>query len=304
MKLVAVVGPTGVGKSSLALSLAREFNGEIVNADSRQVYRYMDIGTAKPTAENRAEVPHHLLDVVNPDQEFNQAIHRQLADTAIADITARGKLPLLVGGSGLYVWAVLEGWEAPPVPPDQAFRGSLALKAEREGDEALFAMLEAADPVAARHIDRRNRRRVIRALEVCQSGEQFSRLRRKSAPAYDVLIIGLTMERNRLYWTIDRRVERMVEAGLIDEVRRLREMGYGTELPAMSGIGYRQFSNYLDGQVNREQAVSETKAESRRFARRQFAWFKVTDARIKWFEADSMPLDSANEELTRHLSLN
>ncbi len=283
--LVAIVGPTAIGKSRLAFSLAKTFNGEIVSADSRQVYRYMDIGTAKPGQQEMSLVPHHLIDIVNPDEAFSLAQYQQLAYRAIGDIQERNKLPLLVGGSGLYVWAVLEGWEIPPVPPDTEFRHSLKEKAARGGTDELYQELVKVDPVAAQRINHSNVRRVIRALEVSRGVKTpFSQLQRKRTPAFQTLIIGLTADRPELYRRIDARVDRMREQGLVEEVKKLVSMGYGFDLPAMSGVGYKQIGMFLRGEANLETAVQQIKFETHRIARHQYNWFRLKDGRIHWFD--------------------
>jgi tRNA dimethylallyltransferase len=283
--LVAIVGPTAVGKSRLALALAQTLGGEIVSADSRQVYRYMDIGTAKPGPAERALVPHHLIDIIDPDQDFSLALYQKLAYQAIRDIQGRGKLPFLVGGSGLYVWSVVEGWQIPQVPPDPKLRGGLEARAAREGIASLYGELKALDPVAASRLDPRNVRRVIRALEVCRStGVAFSRLQQKK-PLFPTLLVGLTTEREDLYHRIDSRIDAMIEKGLVEEVRGLAGKGYGFDLPSMSGIGYRQIGMYLRGEMGLEAAIEQIKFESHRFARHQYAWFKLGDGRIHWFQA-------------------
>jgi len=284
-RLIAVVGPTGIGKSRLALCLARAFDGEIVSADSRQVYRYMDIGTAKPSPKELALVPHHLINVVNPDEAFSLAQYQALAYKTIEDIHRRNKLALLVGGSGLYVWSVLEGWAIPPVPPDLKFRRGLEEKLARVGKEELYRELLEVDPAAAQRIDPRNVRRVIRALEVYKIAESsFSQLQRKEAPPFDKLIIGLTTERSELYHRIDLRVDRMIEQGLVAEVQKLINMGYDFNLPAMSGIGYRQIGMFLRGELTLPAAIQQIKFETHRFVRHQYAWFRLKDDRIKWFD--------------------
>lgn len=302
MKLVAVVGPTGVGKSSLSLSLAREFAGEIINADSRQVYRYLDIGTAKPTREDREVVPHHLLDLVDPDEDFSLALYRKLACKAIEDVGSRSGLPFLVGGSGLYIWSVLEGWNMPSVPPDPELRASLLNRAEKEGHDALYRMLQEADPESARHIDPRNTRRVIRALEVCRSGGRFSELRTKVPPGYDVLLIGVTAKRQALYSRIDSRIDRMMNEGFLDELNGLKRKGYSPDLPAMSAIGYRQLWRYVNGMLPLDAAVQEMKFESHRFARHQYAWFHPGDERIHWLETGDNLVAAARYLVTQHLN--
>ena len=282
-RLVVIVGPTAAGKSRLALRLAQDFNGEIVSVDSRQVYCYMDIGTAKPSQQELSLVPHHLIDVVNPDQDFSLAQYQQLAYRAIDDIKQRGKLALLVGGSGLYLWAVLEGWGMPQVPPDPAFRRSLQEKAASGGPDELYRELLEVDPVAAGRIDRRNLRRVIRALEVSRYSP-FSQLQQKQAPPFSALIIGLTADRAELYHWIDLRVDRMIEQGLVEEVKKLVDMGYDFDLPAMSGIGYRQIGLFLRGEMTLPDAIQQIKFETHRFVRHQYNWFRLKDNRIKWFD--------------------
>lgn len=283
--LIAIVGPTGIGKSRLALCLAQDFNGEVVNADSRQVFRYMDIGTAKPSGQELALVPHHLIDIVNPDEDFSLSQYQQFAYRAIDDIQQRNRLALLVGGSGLYVWAVLEGWAIPPVPPDPEFRHGLKEKAAKGGTNELYQELVKVDPVAAQRIDRRNVRRLIRALEVYRYAESpFSQLQRKQAPPFSALVIGLTTDRNELYRRIDLRVDRMVEQGLVEEVRKLANMGYDFTLPAMSGIGYRQIGLFLRGELTLAAAIQQIKYETHRLVRHQYNWFRLEDKRIKWFD--------------------
>ncbi len=282
--LIVIVGPTGAGKSRLALKLAQAFDGEIVSADSRQVYRYMDIGTAKPSRAELSLVRHHLVDIIKPDEDFSLARYQELARRAIGDIDRRHKLPLLVGGSGLYVWSVLENWEIPRVPPDPGFRQKLEERAA-EGKEELYQELVQVAPQAASRIDPRNVRRVIRALEVYTRSEARSaRCQAQKTPACDALIIGLTTARKELYRRVDARVDEMMEHGLVEEVKRLIGMGYGLDLPAMSGIGYRQIGVFLDGKITFETAVEQIKTESHRFVRHQYNWFKLKDDRIRWFD--------------------
>ena len=284
-RLIAIVGPTGIGKSRLALRLANVFHGEIVSADSRQVYRYMDIGTAKPAPQELASVPHHLIDIINPDDEFSLATYQELANQAIEDIYRRGKLPFLVGGTGLYVKAVLEGWQIPKVSPDKDFRYNIEKKVSERSIDEIYEELVIADPDAAAKIDRRNVRRVIRALEVhAKAGKAFSQLGGKITPAFVPFIIGLTTGRFELYRRVDRRVDEMIERGLIPEVENLLKSGYDSSLPSMSGIGYRQVSQFLKGELTLEAATQKIKTETHRFIRHQYAWFRPTDERIHWFD--------------------
>jgi len=284
-RLVAIVGPTGIGKSKLALRLAQTFNSEIVSADSRQVYRHMDIGTAKPRPKELSLVPHHLINIINPDEDFSLAQYQELAYRAINDIQQRSKLALLVGGSGQYIWSVLEGWGVPQVSPDPEFRRSLKERAATIGQNALYQELMAVDPVAAHRIDWRNVRRIIRALEVYRGvGIPFSQLQHKKSPALNTLIIGLTTDRRELYHRIDSRVDEMIQQGLVAEVEKLVNMGYDFNLPAMSGIGYKQIGMFLRGELPLATAVQQIKFETHRFVRHQYMWFKLKDDRIKWFD--------------------
>jgi tRNA dimethylallyltransferase len=297
--LVAIVGPTAVGKTALSLHLAELFEGEVVSADSRLFYRGMDIGTAKPTPEERARVPHHLVDIAAPDETVGLAEFQEQAYAAIGDVRARGRLPLLVGGTGQYVRAVVQGWRIPRVPPDPALRARLEAQAEREGVAALHARLAGLDATAAERLDPRNVRRVIRALEVCMiTGRPISEQQGKRPPPYRILQIGLTMDRDALYARADRRVEGMMAAGLVDEVRRLVEAGYGWDLPAMSGLGYVQFRPYFEGQATLEEVVSEIGRATRRFIRHQYNWFRLTDPAIRWFDASEATVEEIAQLVT------
>ena len=283
--LIVIVGPTAVGKTAAAIRLAERIDGEIVSADSRQIYRHMDIGTAKPSAEQRVRVPHHLIDVVDPDEAFSLAQYQSAAYAAIDDIFARGKQPLLVGGTGLYVKAVSEGLRIPAVPPHPDLRAELEAQAASSGGKyALYAELQRVDPVAAARIDPRNVRRTIRALEVHRlSGERFSELGRSQPPAYRVMTLGLTRPRSELYARIDARIDTMIAAGLVEETRRLAQR-YDWSLPSMSGLGYRQIGMFLRGECGLAEAIAAIRRDSRRFVRRQANWFRVLDPRIRWLE--------------------
>ena len=284
--LIVLVGPTAVGKTELSLQLAERIGGEIVSADSRLLYRGMDIGTAKPTPAEQARVPHHLIDVANPDEVWSVARYQDAAYAAIDAIHARGKVPLLVGGTGQYVWAVVEGWQVPRVPPRPELRAAIERWGETIGAEALHARLASLDPAAAARILPSNMRRTVRALEVIFStGKRFSEQQGKQPPPYDILILGLTRPRPELHARIDARIEAMLAAGWLDEVRRLLEAGYSPDLPAMSGIGYAELIAYLQGEMPLEEAVRRIQQRTRRFVRRQANWFKAGDPRIHWFPA-------------------
>ena len=258
--LVAVIGPTAAGKSQLALHLAQDFDGEILNADSRQVYRYMDIGTAKPSRAELSLIRHHLVDLIDPDESFSLAVYQKLAFKIIEDIQRRDSLPLLVGGSGLYVWSVIEGWKIPSVPPNPELRRGLEKKAKEKGSYALFQKLQKVDPVAATMIMRSNLRRIIRVLEIYQeTGRPVSELWQKQPPPYPVLIIGLTMQRDNLYSRVDSRVDEMIKDGLVDEVKDLMAKGYSLDLPSMSGIGYKQIAMFIRGDIDLSTAVEQIK---------------------------------------------
>ena len=295
-KLVAIVGPTGIGKTKLAIQLALRFNGEIINADSRQIYRYMDIGTAKPTKDELASVPHHLVDIIAPNQEFSLPEYQKLANDAINDIQTRNKTPFLVGGSGLYVWAVLEGWVVPKVAPDVTFRRGLEKKAELGQGAELYQKLQQVDPAAAKKIDPHNIRRVIRALEVNKlTDSTFSQLQQKQSPSFQSLIIGLTANRTELYRRADQRVDNMIKQGFVEEVKILLKMGYSLNLPAMSSIGYREIGQFVKGEMTLDEAIYKIKTGTHRFIRHQYAWFRLKDERIKWFDMEKM----AEEEVDR-----
>ena len=282
--LVAIVGPTAVGKSALALHLARTFDGEVVNADSRQVYRFLDIGTAKPSAEDRARVPHHLIDIIDPDEEFSLALFLELAHRAIEHIRGRAKLPIVVGGTGQYVWALLEGWHVPRVPPNPRLRADMEVVARRDGPQALHETLRDLDPEAASRIDHRNVRRVIRALEVYDAIGAAPTDPRRQPCSGASLVIGLTAGRETLYEQIDQRVDGMLESGLVEEVRQLLRLGYSADLPSMSSMGYKEISLYLKGELSLEEASRRIKYATHRLARRQYSWFRRNDPRIHWLE--------------------
>ena len=283
--LIAIVGPTAVGKSGLALHLAQWFPLEVVSADSRQVYRYMDIGTNKPSPAERASVPHHVIDVIEPDEDFSLAMYHRLAIEAMKAVQQKGKLPLLVGGSGLYVWSLVEGWRIPRVPPNQQLRRQLEARAEQESSHSLYHELQNIDPAAAAKINPSNIRRIIRALEIYHTtGQQPSQLQRKEVPSFPILIIGLTQERNELYRRIDRRVDKMIQKGLVEEVEQLFKRGYNPSLPSMSGIGYKQIGQFLRSEMPLPLAIDKIKYETHRLARHQYAWFRLSDSRIHWLD--------------------
>ena len=294
-RLIVVLGPTATGKTELGIRLAEEFNGEIVSADSRQVYRFMDIGSAKPTGEQRARAPHHLIDILYPDQEFGLAEFLRLAREGIESIRSKGRLPIVVGGTGQYIWALLENWNVPRVPPNPELRREWEELASKQGAEALHKLLEQADPASAQRIDSRNTRRVIRALEIHHSvGRTEPDVERKQAVSDQVLVLGLTAERKLLYFMIDERVDRMVEEGLAAEAANLVRRGYSWDLPSMSGVGYKEMGAYLAGEMSLEASVARIKTRTHRFARQQYNWFSLKDPRIRWLDV-GLSLDPASD---------
>ena len=282
--LIALVGPTSVGKTEFAVKLSGCLPIEVINADSRQVYRYMDIGTAKPTPEERALVPHHLLDVAYPDEDFSLATYLRLAREAVASVMGRGAIALVVGGTGQYVWSLMEGWTVPEVAPDAAFRHESELRVAANGHAALHAELAGIDPVAAGRIQATNVRRVIRALELFRAtGVRPSELLwRKDAVPPGSLVLGLTLDRVALVARADARIDRMVTQGFASEVRSLLDRGFSPTLPAMSSIGYREMAEYVLGKTDLATATAQVRKETRRLIRRQHAWFRPSDERIVW----------------------
>lgn len=283
--LLVIVGPTGVGKTALSIHLAKIFGGEIVSADSRQLYRGMDIGTAKPGIEERAGIPHHLMDVAEPHEIWSVARFQQEAQKAINQINARGALPILVGGTGQYITAVLEAWIPPENPPDARLRGVLEAWGVRLGRHGLHGKLGLIDPIAARRIDPTNMRRTIRALEVIfSSGARFSDQIRKGENVYDSLTIGVTRPRQELYQRIDKRIDCMIQAGLRGEVQALLARGYNRQDGPLSAIGYREMARVIHGEITEDEAIVMMRRFTRRYIRQQYNWFSLSDPRIAWFE--------------------
>jgi tRNA dimethylallyltransferase len=307
--LILIIGPTAVGKTELAIQLAESMNGEIVSADSRLFYRVMDIGTAKPSPAEMARVPHHLIDIVNPDETLSLAVFQQRAQNVIANIHSRSKLPFLVGGTGQYIRAVTEGWTPPEVAPNPRLRDELERLAlskvegmkEERGENWLHEKLSLLDPEAAANIDARNFRRTIRAFEVIfTTGRKFSAQRMQSASPYHLISIGLNRPRAELYQRVDERIEKMFADGLLDEVKGLLAQGYAPTLPSMSAIGYRECVSVVKGELTIEQAKAEMKRITRVFVRRQANWFKESDPQIKWFHPASENSRIGIEEYIRN----
>ncbi len=282
--ITVIVGPTAAGKTAFAIGLAQLLNAEIVSADSRYFYRGMDIGTAKPTADEMRGIPHHLIDVAEPDETWSLAQFQQAADEAIRDIHQRGKTVLVVGGTGQYIRAVLEGWSPPVMAPDPKMRTALEAWATEIGAQELHRKLAWLDPQAAGKIDYQNVRRTIRAFEVIfSSGKLFSAQRSQLETPYQALVIGLNRPRTELYQRIDRRVDAMFANGFVAEVEALLARGFGPELPSMSAIGYREVAAFLRGEIPLDEAIRLIKRNTRNYVRRQANWFKPSDPRIHWF---------------------
>lgn len=292
-KLLVIVGPTASGKTGLAIRVAKKHHGEIVSADSRLLYKGMDIGTAKPTKKEMAGVRHHLIDVVAPNRTLTLAEYKHLALRAIDGIIRRGKTPILVGGTGLYVWAIVDNLSIPEVPPDWAFRQ----KSQKLTFGRIWDLLERRDPAYAARVGR-NPRYVIRALEVMRAtGKTMTELQRKGEPLFDALQIGLKPSDKTLEDRISKRVKQMVKAGLVKEVKKLRKK-YSEKAPAMSGIGYRELFPFLRGEISLAEALEAIRLHTRQYARRQMTWFK-RDARIRWFSTPEKALKLANKWLSK-----
>jgi len=286
-KVLAIVGPTASGKTKLSIIVAEKIGGEIISADSRQVYRYMDIGTAKPSKEERERVKHYFIDELNPDEEFNAGVFGERGREIIEDIFSRGKVPIIVGGSGLYVKSLIDGFFEGPAG-DWELRETLYRKAKQLGKEAVYEELKRVDPASAEKIHPNNLKRVIRALEVYYlTGKPISQLQVEMKPEinFETVQVGLNWDRKKLYRRIEKRVDEMIERGLIDEVRKLRELGYDKNLNSLQTVGYKEVFDYLDGLISYDEMVYLIKRNSRRYAKRQLTWFRQ-DKRIIWVDVD------------------
>jgi len=301
-KLIVIVGPTASGKTKVSIELAEKFNGEIVSADSRLLYRGMDIGTAKPTKEELALIRHHLVNIADPDNIWSLAKYQKAAFEVIGDIHSRGKLPFLVGGTGQYIKSIYQGWSIPEVKPDQNIRSALENWSTEIGNQGLHDRLAAIDPTAAKSIQPQNIRRTIRALEVIfSSGRKFSIQRKRTMPLFQSLILGMSMSRGVLYERIDTRLSEMIKSGFVEEVKLLLNQGYSFDQPAFSAIGYRQIMAYLNGEISLDDALVEIKRLTRQLVRRQANWFKTSDTEISWFQADSTVISSMEYEIKEFL---
>lgn len=287
--LVVIVGPTAVGKSTLAIQVAERLNGEIISADSMQVYKYLDIGTAKVMPKDQDGVVHHLISIIDPGKPFSVAEYKKLAETAISDIEARGRLPILVGGTGLYVKAVVDGLDLPGHGADREFRKKLHNLARENGNGYVHDLLKEVDPETAGRLHENDLRRVIRALEVYHStGTPISNQQRgwdETDSKYLLAMVGLTMNRTGLYQRINSRVDKMLDEGLVDEVRDLMERGYIQGFSSSQALGYKEIVEYLEGKCTFDEAVAKLKQSTRRYAKRQLTWFR-RDSRITWTRVD------------------
>ncbi|MCL6612640.1 MAG: tRNA (adenosine(37)-N6)-dimethylallyltransferase MiaA [Peptococcaceae bacterium] len=286
--LVVITGPTATGKSEVGVMVAERAGGEVVSADSMLIYRGMDIGTAKPTRAEMRGIPHHMIDIVEPEQDYSVALFQEQARAVINEIHERRKLPVLVGGTGLYIRAVVDDYDFGGAGGDKSLREKFLKEAMEYGPEYLHRRLAEVDPAAASRLHPQNLRRVIRALEVYHlTGRPISSYHRihQSGPLYNLFMFGLIMKRDRLYRRIEQRVDRMIEAGLVDEVRRLLRRGLTLEHNSMRGLGYKEIAAYLQGMLSLEEAVDVLKRNTRRFAKRQLTWFR-RDTRIKWYDLD------------------
>ena len=288
-QILAIVGPTAVGKTKLSLRLAQDLAGEIISADSMQIYKGMDIGTAKATSEERKIVPHHMIDIVDPEQEFSVADFQSEVDELIPKIDQRGKLPMLVGGTGLYIKSVIQGFLFPDMEKDWELRNRLEAEAEEKGTEHVHDKLKEVDPKLADKLHPNDLRRVIRGIEVYrQTGKTITHFKQKAKerpPRYEADKIGLFREREKLYERINKRVDNMIEQGLVTEVKNLYQQGYDLELTSMQALGYKQLIKHFEGEYDLEEAIRLIKRDTRHFAKKQLTWFKRDDS-IKWFDVE------------------
>lgn len=289
-KICILAGPTAVGKTDISLALARNLCGEIISADSAQVYKYMDVGTAKLKEDEMQGIKHYMIDEVTPDEDFSVAQFRDRAEAYIRDINERGKLPIITGGTGLYINSLLNNLDFTESISDEAFRNEMQEAAIRNGPAYVHAMLENIDPVSYHKLHPNDLRRVIRALEVYKSTGKpisyFQEESRKQPSRYEFAYIALTMDRQKLYGRIEERVDKMIGDGLVEEVERLLEMGYGRGLNSMQALGYKEIAAYLQGDITMEEAVRILKRDTRHYAKRQLTWFR-RDGRIFWIDIDS-----------------
>ncbi|OIJ17916.1 tRNA (adenosine(37)-N6)-dimethylallyltransferase MiaA [Anaerobacillus alkalidiazotrophicus] len=301
-KLVVIVGPTAVGKTKLSVELAKELNGEVISGDSMQIYRGMDIGTAKIKEEEMGGIVHHLIDIKDPNESFSVAEFQDLVKPLVTSICKKGKLPLLVGGTGLYVNSVIYDYNFPDAPNDPEYRQSLETLVEKNGVITLHEKLKEIDPISYETIHPNNYRRVIRALEVYYVTNKTIHDYQSAQPTesrYELALIGLTMDRTILYDRINRRVDMMIDEGLIDEAKRLYNSGV-KDCQSVQAIGYKEIFDYLEGHITKEEAVELLKRNSRRYAKRQLTWFR-NKMNIQWFELNEHNFYEKKEEIKKFI---
>ncbi|WP_151075002.1 tRNA (adenosine(37)-N6)-dimethylallyltransferase MiaA [Flintibacter sp. KGMB00164] len=292
-KILVIVGPTASGKTRMAVELAQRHNGEVISADSMQIYRTMDIGTAKPTKEEMGGIPHHMIDVADPEEDFSVARYVEMAARCVDDVLARGKLPIVAGGTGLYIDSLLSGRTFAPFSPDSALRGELERELAEKGGQAMLESLSQVDPEAAQRLHPNDHKRIVRALEVYRStGKTITQHNRETQaipPRYNALTIGLAFQDRQAMWRrIDQRVDEMVAAGLEDEVRRLLTSGISPKCTAMQAIGYKEFTQALSGEMTWQEAADVVKLRSRQYAKRQLTWFG-RNPNTRWVRWDDPP---------------
>ncbi|GLB59255.1 tRNA (adenosine(37)-N6)-dimethylallyltransferase MiaA [Cytobacillus sp. NCCP-133] len=305
-KVVVLIGPTAVGKTKLSILLAKKYNAEIISGDSMQIYKCMDIGTAKIKKEEMENIPHHLIDIRNPEDPFSVAEFQEMVRSKVSEITSKGKLPMIVGGTGLYIQSVIYDYQFSETPSDEEFRNILERRAEQEGNGALYKELTDIDPASAENIHPHNVRRVIRALEIYHcTGKTMSEYQKNQSPEllYDTALIGLAMDREKLYERINLRVDIMMEEGLIEEVKSLFDQEL-KDCQSIQAIGYKELYEYFNGRVSLEDAIGNLKQNSRRFAKRQLTWFR-NKMNVEWFDmsntADPNEFEKKFAEISAHI---
>lgn len=302
--VVVIAGPTASGKTDLAVNLALNANGEVISADSMQIYRYMDIGTAKPTKEEMKGIPHHMIDIADPDESYSVALYKKDAENCIKDVLSRGKLPIIAGGTGLYINSLIYNIKFSETVTDEEFRKKMNHIAQTEGPKVLHEMLQKVDPESAAKIHFNNVKRVIRALEVYEYTKkpisQHQKESRMEPPEYRYLVFILNMDRDKLYERINKRVDKMLEAGLVDEVKMLLEMGYEPGSTALQGLGYKEIISYLNNEVPFDEAIRILKRDTRHYAKRQLTWFRaIKDA--QWLEGGNENIEKNTKKIKEYL---
>ncbi len=304
-KIIVIVGPTAVGKTYVSIELAKKFNTEVVSADSMQIYKGMDIGTAKITEEEKNNIEHHMIDIINPDETYSVSDFKDKAEEIIDNLLLKNKTPIIVGGSGLYVNSLIYDLDFGNAKSNEKIRDYYNYYYKEHGEDKLYEKLQKIDPQSAEKIHKNNVKRVIRALEFYDiTGIKFSEINtdiRKPSNKYDCILIGLSMERKMLYDRINQRVDKMIDEGLIEEVKSLLNKGYNKDLVSMKGIGYKEIIDYLDGNMSLDESIDILKRNTRRFAKRQYTWF-LRDDKVKWFEVQHVEnIDTTVDNIYEYL---